>query len=377
MKKVSICFVLIVTVALLAGGIDAVVRGDREFSANENRYLSQFPTITWSGILSGEVQEDITDAFNDQFMNRDFWTGMTTSVEKLLGFQDIGGVYLGEEHYYFEKVMNQDISQTNYFQNLRFVDYLAVQAGEAQVTALLVPSPGIILRDKLPEKATLYDADRMYQEAAEFFQGRDERVKLLDLRQTLEETARDKQVYYRTDHHWSLRGAYVGYEEYIKSMGRQPDSYESFDIQAISDSFYGTLYSKVLDRQAVADELDAPKRLPEVTVNCDGQERTSIYEETKKEEKDKYAYFFGGNYGEVRIQNPQGEERRLLVIKDSFANSMAPFLLQDYSEICMLDLRYYKTSIREFVEEYGPDEVLVLYEMSNFATDENLNRLTK
>lgn len=377
MKKVSIFFVLAVTLALLAAGIDVVVRGDREFSENENRYLTQFPTITWSGILSGEVQEDITDAFNDQFMNRDFWTGMTTRVEKLLGYQDIGGVYLGQDHYYFEKIMNQDISQTNYFQNLRFVDYLAAQAEDAQVTALLVPSPGIILEDKLPEHAALYDSDKMFQEAFDFFQGKNGKVTLLDLRPVLGEVAEDKQIYYRTDHHWTLQGAYTGYEEYVRNMGREPYSYESFDVQAVSDSFYGTLYSKVLDSQAVADELDAPRRLPQVTVDCDGQERTSIYEEAKKEEKDKYAYFFGGNYGEVRIQNRAAEEKRLLVVKDSFANSMIPFLLQDYSEICMLDLRYYKTSVRELVEEYQPDEVLVLYEMSNFATDENLNRLTK
>lgn len=398
MKKAYFVFVAAVTVVLAAGGIVTVAKGNREFSENENRYLTQFPEISLSGILSGDVQEDVTNAFNDQFLKRDFWISISTKVEKTLGYRDINGVYLGKDHYYFDKVMNQDISQTNYFQNLRFVNHIAGKGNDARVTALLVPSPGTVLKEKLPEHAVLYNADKMYQEAAQML-GKNSEAKtsgdteadqedleerqtaMLDIRQQLEETGQDKQIYYRTDHHWSLRGAYVGYQAYTESMGREPESYDGFDVQIVSDAFYGTLYSKALDSEAVADEMDAPQNLPEVSVICDGKETGSVYDETKKEEKDKYAYFFGGNYGEVQIQNKEAGKkkltRKLLIIKDSFANSMVPFLLQDYSEIRMLDMRYYKGSVQELLETYEADEILVLYEMSNFAQDGNLNKLVK
>lgn len=371
--KYKIFFIFIIALFFL-GGITAVVPGNRTFSANENRYLTQFPKISLSGILSGEVQEDMTNAVNDQFRWRDGWIRMSTRVKKAMGYQDIGGVYLGKEHYYFAKVMNQDISQTNYFQNLRFVNFLAKQQTEAEVTVMLVPSPGTILTDYLPKYATLYDSDKMYQEASELLEG----VSVVDLRTALKQESEERQIYYKTDHHWNLRGAYVGYQDYCQSRGRQARDYDSFGIKAVSDSFYGTLYSKILDPAAVPDELAAPTNLPELDVVCDKKTHDGIYDSSKLKEKDKYAYFFGGNYGEVDIKNDQAEtEGKLLVIKDSFANSMIPFMVEDYSEIKLLDMRYYKKSVKEALEEYQPDEVLVLYEMSNFAQDHNLSQLIK
>lgn len=374
MKKRYLIFLTAVISLLAFGGITAVALGGSEFSANENRYLSQFPKISLSGIMSGDVQEDITDAFNDQFIKRDFWTAASTSAKKMLGYDDIGGVYLGKEHYYFEKIMNQDISQTNYFQNLRFVQFIAGKQEKAKVSVMLVPSPGTVLKDYLPKHATLYDAEKMYQEAGELLKD----VNLIDLRQVLQEAGMEKQVYYKTDHHWSLRGAYIGYQNYCKSLGQEAKNYDGFGVSAVSDSFYGTLYSKVLDSNAVPDEIDAPVNLPEVTVYCDKKKQSGIYDSSKLDEKDKYAYFFGGNYGEADIvMNHSYSEKKLLIIKDSFANSMVPFMLEDYAEIKMLDLRYFKGSVQQLMEEYQADEVLVLYEISNFAQDENINKLIK
>jgi hypothetical protein len=329
--------------------------------------------LSVSGILSGEVQEDITDAFGDQFPARDSFTAIATDVQKTLGFQDIGGVYLGKNHYYFEKVLNQDISQTNYFQNLRFINSAASACPKAKVTAMLIPSPGTILADYLPKHATLYDADKMYQEAKDMLRGAD----LLDIRQEMLAEA-ENDIYFRTDHHWSGYGAYLGYCAYSTKMGRKYKDYDDFAITSMSSEFYGTLYSKVLDRAATPDEICAPADLPEVSCVCDGNEQEGIYDESKLATKDKYAYYFGGNFGEVTITAKSSKKKtKLLVIKDSFANSMMPYLLQDYKEIRMLDLRYFKDSVQDYLKEYEPDEILVLYEMSNFAQDEHLNRLTK
>ena len=286
-----------------------------------------------------------------------------------MGYRDIGGVYFGKDRYYFAKVMNQDISQTKYFQNLRFVRHIANTQKKAKVTALLAPSPGMVLQDKLPAYAPLYD--RMFQEAEEVLP----QDTLLDIRELLARAAERNQVYFRTDHHWTLRGAYTAYQAYCQRMGREAWEYEDFGIKAVSDSFYGTLYSKALDGQAAPDELDTIEGLPQVEVTCDGEKRKSIYDRSKLTQKDKYAYFFGGNYGCVTIKNLQHHQGRLLVIKDSYANTMVPFLMKDYEEIQMLDLRYFRGSVKKLLKEYDPEEILVLYEMSNFAQDEALHKL--
>lgn len=374
MKKIYLVYFIMMLSLLTLGGVSALVWGDREFSANENRYLTQFPSFSWSEFVSVEWQDDMTNAFNDQFVQRDLWTQTATSVKKTLGNQDVGGVYIGKENYYFEKIMDQNISQTNYFQNLRFVNILAKSQPKAEVSLMLVPSPGTILEEYLPKHATLYDSEKMYREAEDLL----EEVTMIDLRNEFQEISKKRQIYYKTDHHWSLYGAYTGAMKYYEVMDESGKSYEEYGVKAVSNSFYGTLYSKALDQKARPDEIDAPMELPPVKVYCDGKEKESVYDNTKLEEKDQYAYFFGGNYGEVDIINESAaSQKKLLMIKDSFANSMVPFLMEDYVQIKMLDMRYYKGSLQELAETYGADEVLVLYEMSNFAQDENLNKVIR
>lgn len=386
MAKKEFLAVVIFTAVLAVGGAVTVKFGHREYSDNENRYLTQFPQIRAEDVMDGTVQEELTDAYNDQFPGRDRLTGLSTRVKKLIGMKDIGGVYLGKNHYYFEKIMNQDISRTDYFQNLRFVNRMASLSGKSVVTAMLVPPPGSILKDKLPAHASLYDSDALYQTARETLQG----VKLLDIREDLQEAgafsqstgaavkAKERQVYYRTDHHWTQYGAYVGYRAYMAQMKRKAASYDSFDIKKFSDSFYGTLYSKALDEDAVPDTMEIPEKLPEAEITCDGKEISGVYDRSKQDQKDKYAVYFGGNYGEVDIQmKDPGNDRTLLIFKDSFANSMVPFLMKDYARIRMIDLRYFKKSVQKYLKENPADEVLVLYELSSFAQADQLNKLMK
>ena len=146
MAKKEFISVVLFTAVLAAGGV-AAAQGQKEYSDNENRYLTQFPPVNVEDVMAGETQEELTNAFNDQFPGRDGWTGLSTRVKKWIGMKDIGGVYLGKDHYYFEKIMNQDISRTDYFQNLRFVNRLASLGRGAQTTVMLVPPPGRILKD--------------------------------------------------------------------------------------------------------------------------------------------------------------------------------------------------------------------------------------
>ena len=97
---------------------------------------------------------------------------------------------------------------------------------------------------------------------------------------------------------------------------------------------------------------------------------------TYLDKKDKYSVFFGGNYGEVRIETMSGSSRRALVIKDSFANSFVPFMTGDFSEIDMIDLRYFTGDVNELIHDRGITDIIVLYELSNILNDENITKLT-
>lgn len=365
---------------LLLLGILIVCMPERTFSENENRVLASLPSFHLRDFWTGDYQEELEQAADDQIAGRDYFTALASGTMRKMGYRDIGDTYLGSEETYLAKTTPDDIDMFRYMENLRYVEYLSGQHPD-QVSLMLVPSAGTILRERLPKYAPYYSADSMYRAAKVVCAT----TSLLDLRRNLQlqqeilnSEEADSSVYFRTDHHWTLPGAYQGYAAYASARQRDPREYQAFRPKKVSKDFYGTLHSKVLDHTVRPDVLYAATKIGETTsVVCDGKKKDGVYDPSKLNSKDKYAYFFGGNYGEVRIRTKAEEGGCLVIFKDSFANSVVPFLLQDYEEIIMIDLRYYRTSVAKLLEEWEDPEILVLYEMSNFAEDANVIKLSK
>ena len=111
---------------------------------------------------------------------------------------------------------------------------------------------------------------------------------------------------------------------------------------------------------------------------ADGKDIGGFYQDSKLTEKDKYAYFFGGNYGEVTIHNNNNTGTgNLLVVKDSFANSFVPLIAEEYENVYMIDLRYYAGDMSQYIADNNITDVLVLYNVSNFISDKNIFKLSK
>ena len=164
---------------------------------------------------------------------------------------------------------------------------------------------------------------------------------------------------------------------------------DALEKNVVSDRFRGSLYSKILDADSAYDSIWTYGPVAGEAfgnfgckITIDGKDtRDSCFDASKLSEKDKYAYFFGGNYGEVHIENTgrkdaEEPQKNLLVIKDSFANSFVPFLTQDFDNIYMIDLRYYNDNMQEYLKGHNITDVLVLYNISNFVSDRNIYKLT-
>ena len=104
-------------------------------------------------------------------------------------------------------------------------------------------------------------------------------------------------------------------------------------------------------------------------------EEGSLYVDSYLEEKDKYSYFLGGNQPLCVIKNPDAANGKLLVVRDSYSDSLAPFLAEEFQEVHLFDLRYNNLSLKQYVADNGIDQVLVLYSAANFSTDQNLFKL--
>lgn len=378
---------------LAAGGICICVLPQQTYAEEENRYLTTLPQIQLDGIFSGEVQRDLTEAANDQFPGRARWMQAATAVQYALYHRELNGVYIGADGHLFEKVLASDLSEKNYAANISYVTALA-DTVDADVSLMLVPTAGTVLSDKLPHNAPLYDAAPYEALGMELCEA--DSVRWIDVREELARAAhkqRTRELYFCTDHHWTAYGAYIGAETYLETQHMTLAPQEQFDLQTKSSAFYGTLAAKAAGLPGMqADTLTLPVALPKnLTIETNGAPADAvaadgthvmpalegIYDLSKLEQKDKYAVYFGGNYGRLTIKNPDAAtDKRLLLIKDSYANSMVAYLLDTYAQITLIDLRYLNDSISALAKQ-GWDEVLVCYEMSNFIKDKNLLKLLR
>lgn len=393
MKKLGTkCYVIVLFAFLAFGGLSLVFGKPREFSQNENRYLQKRPEITMEGILSAQVQKEMESYACDQLIGRDAWMAVATNMKRLINRNEINGVYLGKDGHLFQRLSDDAVSHDSYEKNLQMLRDFGERRG-IPVSFLLVPDAAIVLKDDLPKGALVFDADEYYASEG-----------VTDLREPLEELVKSgTDPYFRMDHHWNTDGAYIGAKTYLSSRQETMLPQEAYGLTTVSDDFYGTSYSKVAGLCGVrADELRLPTELPgQLTVQTRGRadsvslptdsgaesviwpdrlqelEKAGIYDLSKLTGKDQYAVYFGGNYGWLKITNPDEKAagKRLLILKDSFANSMVPYLLPYYETITMVDLRYFNDSFAQVMEECDPTELLVLYERTNFAGEKNLYKI--
>lgn len=371
MKKQPVLFVFFFFGILALCAVLTFCLPQRNFSDNENRTLATMPALSWDTVKDGSFQKNFTDFLSDQVPGRELWVQANTVIKRLTGRQEINGVYFGQDGYYFQQFTDSSYSQSDAPQRFALIQKFGENAG-VPVYLMPVPTPAAVLSEKLPADAPLYDADAVWNQCRELTQA----CRFIDLRERFD--AAREQIYYRTDHHWTAWGAYEAYLAYCGAAGLEVKPLADFGLEQVSDRFYGTLYSKVLAPNAQPDSIFAPQALPTVQVKLDGKEETdSVYQPDFLEKKDKYAYFFGGNWGEVEIRTQTENGKHLLVIKDSFANSLVPYLLESYESITMIDLRYYSGSLRDLMQERGITEVLVLYEMTNLLTDIKFVRISQ
>lgn len=364
-KKYSIFIAALFCVFLFGFGIAFFLLPDKDFSEQENRYLSQFKAPTLSTLKSGKFMEDFEDYVVDQFPLRDQWIQLKAQSERLLGKQENNKVYFGTDGQtlfaHFTAPALDDLAD-----RVANVNKLADNV-DVPVWFALIPDKSYVWAHRLPSNAPNVD-DGSTLSAAGALCG--EGVNWVDLSGALS----GDDVFYRTDHHWSTFGAYQGYLALAGAMNGSvtiPDH----EPTLVSDSFYGTTYSSSGAGWVEPDEIYTwvPGDNFKVTSYHTGQPLEGrLYDESYLEKKDKYSMFLGGNQPLCVIENPRSDGGRLLVIRDSYCDSLAPFLAQDYAQVHLWDLRYNRTSLKQYIADNGIDQVLVLFSGANFATDANL-----
>lgn len=338
---------------------------DRAFSESENRPLAQMPELTWKRLVSGNFTKDFETYLSDQFAKKELWTGIKASTEKALGKQENNGIYFGKNGYLFERF---DKPGKQLSTNIGYINQFS--AGNKYV--MIAPTSIGIYPEKLP-KFAYTEAEKHWIDFVQ--QQLETSVNWIDVYHSLLES-KEEPIYFKTDHHWTTHGAYIAYRNAASPLGFSAYGKDDYTVETVSKNFLGTYDAKANDFTVKADRIDMykPKFDASHTVEFDDGTKTlsSLYAWDFLQKRDQYAFFLNGNHGKVVIRSSVKNGRKLLVVKDSYAHALVPFLANHFEEIHMIDLRYSREKLDSYMEKESIEDVLFIYNIATFAADPNL-----
>ena len=365
MKKNYLLYSFIAIVLGLT--IISFISDDKTFSELENRNLKTKVTFNLKEFLNGNFQKNYEIYINDQFPLRNNWISLKSRSEYVLGKIENNGIIYGNDGELFEKF--DTINEERLKNNINAINLFSENNLE-KVSLIIAPNSYEIYKESLPlgsRQINQYEIiNEIYSSLKHTSNINVEDVLMFN---------KDKYIYYKTDHHWTTYGAYLGYCGFISSIGGNAISLDEFEKVELS-GFYGTYYSKSKPFNINSDILTYYK-FNDLTLELVGDKiYDSIYAYSKENLRDKYALFLYGNNPLTIIKNNAiKNDKKILVIKDSFANSLIPFLTQNYEEIHVVDLRSFSSKLSEYLDENTFDNILILYNFINLSTENTILKL--
>ena len=357
-KIITSFFCLLLAVSALVG----LFLPDRYYSEREKRTLTQKPQFTIVDFISGNFSDELEDYLTDQVPLRDDWVTLKTYLELAVGKRESGGVYIGKAKYLMGKFTAYSKKQLSTNANSLANLQKALAKKSISMNTILVPVAAQVLADKLPVYAPAADYSAILQALT------DAGVDTVDVLSALAAHSGEN-TYYRTDHHWTSLGAYYAYCAW---RGIEPNA-DEWTQEVLCTNFRGTTWNKVPLPTVPAEEITAwyKHEYHNVSYNGGEYETNSIYERKYLSGSDQYAVFLNSNQAQTVISG-SGKSGKLLLIKDSYGNTFAQFPVEDYAEVHVLDLRFFKGDVAEYAKENGITDALLLYGVQNFVKDTNL-----
>ena len=378
-KTTSALMGTVFLVILMAVFIANIIIPDKKNSDEENRVLQQLPSFSVSAYKEGRFESKIEDYASDQFILRNGFIRLKTAADTALGGLESNGVYRCRDSYLMEDITvpTKDVKESNTSALTAFKE----ANPDLKMYFLLAPNAANILSDKLPIAVSTANQNRYMDDFFETVESLG--ITPIDVRDTFKEAKKDTQLYYRTDHHWTTDGAYLAFEQVnsVMELGNKV----TYTDYAVKNDFRGTLASK----SGFVNGMDDAIKIYLPAEDSEGYENSVIYYSDTKEKttqfyqvdsldtKDAYTVFGGSNHPMYTVRTPLDTDRHLLLIKDSYANSMVPFLSQCFSEIVVVDPRYFYDNIQDIISSESVTDVLFLYNANTFFADMSLEMMVE
>lgn len=366
-KYIQIAIFFLLPMILLLGSIFSP---DRESSQRENRNLTQLPKLTAASLFSGDYMTRFEKYMSDQVVGRDGFVAAKTFLNRATGKTEQNGVYIGEDGWLFEEPSKYDdekVSET--------IDAIRSFCEECEIENrmfVLVPNSSEIVTEKLPKHLSFESQENQIQK---IYSRLPEKINCIDAEGALKNGGNPEKLYYKSDHHWTSYGAKSVFDTVAKSWELDVDSV-NYQTYALSDSFFGTLSSSsgIYDNPDVIEAI-IPENSAGTYIVLNSSQKTksvSMFDLSKLENGNQYEVFLGGNFSKLTITTTSNTENKLLLFKDSYANCMLPMLTPFFSEIVVVDARYFTDDIRAVVNDGEFTHMMFLYNVNTFLEDTSL-----
>ena len=342
-----------------------------EVSQLEFRALAEYPYKSAGKVKSASaIAEDVvrgrfsanTDSFlEDHFPGRTFFIALNSYYLRLSGRNADQSVVWGKNGRLIDEPLVPD--ETKLSENAAKLEEFASENG-LESAWVFIPSAAIVCEDDLPLLHLDCPDYEMIASLAE-----QSTAFVPDVAAIFKSQAEPGDMLYHTDHHWTMEGAYAVYSYLCSDLGVAPTPKEAFTVEDYE--FYGSFYREAGLWLTRPDRLEVWRNpaLDNAAVTVGWGEsavtHTGVYdpEKLKEGETDKYAAYVYSNNGVTVIENPEAEGGSILIVKDSFGNSIAPLLATNYSTVVMIDTRYYRgvaVKPSELIAQYGIERMVVV-----------------
>jgi len=309
---------------------------------------------------TNRLSTDFSQSARENMLFRKSADAIYGTTQQLMGKKGLGGVHFASGSLierpsaYNEVTVDKNIAEVAEF----------AKNTDFNVTLAVIPSAFEIMRDSLPY--TAYD-DRELKIFERLHISLDgTKTMLCDTRSALERHS-DEEIYYRTDSHLTSLGSYYVFSELGEALQYGANRIDDFEREVAFKSFRGDLYEKaptLLIKSDTIEKFILPGSLDQ-TLKYKGGLRDTIYDDAYG-----YTIFPGGNHDVEIITSQCGSGRKLAVIKDSYANSIVPFLANHFDSVHLINLSYFNTNLQKYLTDNEINDVLIIYSADNFNTNE-------
>lgn len=354
-KNISALISSLVFVAFIVGlAVTCFAKEPVDILQSERRRAEQFPEFSVEGVMDKTFFDSFEKYLADQFPLRDTFRTVKATIQlKLLGQKDNNGNYIAEGHIseLDDKLSENSVKKAAQKLNSVYDEYIAGKNAKCYYS--IVPDKNYFLA----EKNGYPSLD--YKKMTELYTSGVKNMEYIDIFDCLE-----IDDYYKTDSHWKQQNLDKVVAKLGDAMGFEPKSSDSYTAEKVTD-FKG-VYAPRLAIGNISDEiicLTSPATQNATVYNLEKNKTTvGVYDKTKLQSGDKYDIYLSGAAALLTVENPLAEEKRELVIfRDSFGSSLAPLMLEGYSKITLVDLRYIPAQLIGDYVSFENCDVLFIY----------------